>query len=1407
MSTTGLEIAIIGYALRLPGARTPQEYWRNSLNGTISIRHFSDDELRASGIADSDLSHPDYVRARGIVDGAAEFDSEFFNYSAAEAAEIDPQQRTFLEICHEALESTGYDPLQYAAPIGVFAGCGTNTYLLNNLLDGPVSDSTEFFRLVLGNDKDFLATRVAYKLKLSGPAVGVQTACSTSLAATHLACRSLLAGECGIALAGGVSIGVPQESGYWFSPGGKGSKDGLCRPFDSRADGIVASNGAAVVVLKRLEDALKDRDQIQSVILASAVNNDGANKVGYTAPSVDGQAAVIRDALHLAGVSADSIGYIEAHGTGTPLGDPIEAEALTKAFRATTDRNGFCVLGSAKANIGHTDAAAGSAGLIRASLAIKHGVVPPLANLSSPNSTIDFASSPFYLIDRPKSWGGEGQPRRAGVSSLGIGGTNVHVVLEQAPVHASHSEETSLLPHVLIWSARTHDGLRQMTENLATFLETTHETFADVAWTAQIGRRPYEHRCALVASNKAAALAAIEQQRFDSALCAEKHPAVQFHFGDVAEVSFAHFAELYVEESVLRSAYRECAAYSHGVLPEILDPNIIMASRKAYASDKVARIKVFAMQFALAKLWGYWGIAPSSVSGAGQGEFVAAVVAGMMPLSAAVEIVMIAQRAYATADDKARAVASTESILERSNLRDPEVPFFGDLTSDLSNRVISPLEVWRERGRRLIFGSAPDANIPRVAGNKVLLMDVHENLVLSEDSSYGVSQSTNLDRTGHSARECMLSAVSRLWLQGCAVDWTTVSQGPHQRVSLPGYPLNRRTCWIEPKQKTAALPRNSYPEWFYAPTWKRSRPLASPRSAGLWIIFADETGIGDELAEIGRLQGARVVTVRIGEGASSPECYFVRSSSEGDFDRFFSEHRVRADACIRVVYLWGFTQAVSRDSHNVADLEDRYFNNLIHLGRSLSKEGFAADVLIVCSGLAQVLGGDLIHPEKSLAIGIARVMSQENAAIRAKCVDIDFQGDAETAATVLAAECEYGFSDAVVAYRSRERWVESWERLEGSPHQQETLIRDGGVYLITGGLGFLGLRFAEHLSRRRGVRLALLSRSLPGAAKPLDPRHLAAIAALEKSGAETVVFTADVGNLDQLTASIHEIESRFGPINGVIHAAGAAGGRLISNSLREVSETVLRPKVVGTRNLDQALSHRDLDFLLLCSSLTSYLGGAGQSAYCAANSYLDAYARWLRARGKNAISVNWDSWREGGMAAEAKVASSLSEFKVQNLHLGLSTREGLKALDFVLSAGVANVAVSTLDLELRGRLFRKEHQRFLQGSSLEDSSAKVTYSSPKVVRQNRPSLSVAYRPARDTVERILVDIWEQVLGTHPVGVDDDFFELGAHSLLAVQALSRLRSETGVNVPVELIFERSTVALLAEVVRDVSPANS
>ncbi|MFD4828521.1 SDR family NAD(P)-dependent oxidoreductase [Streptomyces uncialis] len=800
---TGLEIAVIGLSCRFPGAPDAAAFWRNLSSGTESITVFTPQELAAAGVPQEQIDDPDYVPAQGVLEDAELFDAEFFGFNPKEAGLLDPQHRVLLECAWAALEDAGYDPKSVPGPVGVYAGSYYGSYLARLAADADPTDAAEEFARNLANEKDYLATRIAYKFGLTGPALTVQTACSTSLVAVHLACQSLLSGDCDTALAGGATVRA-RQAGYVFQPGGIFSSDGHCRPFDAAAEGTVASNGAGVVVLKRLEDALADGDPIRAVIRGSAVGNDGAERVGFTAPGAAGQARIIAAALETAGTDPATVGYVETHGSGTPVGDPIEIEALVRVFRRGGAARGGCAIGAVKGNIGHTHVASGIAGLIKTVLALEHRQIPPSLHFDKPNPDIDFDATPFYVNTRLAPWRDDHGPRRAGVSSFGMGGTGAHVVLEEASSYTAGGVSPAGTaagpgpggaqaadggrPQLLVLSARTPVALDEATDRLADRLETaTDLPLPAVAHTLQSGRRAFPHRRFLVAGSlpeAAAALRAHDPRSLRGGHHEGPAPSVAFLLPGLGEQRPGMGRELYDQEPVFRAAVDRCAEILRPHLGLDLRTLIHPAPEPATAVDGrpdlrrllgrgatgggtprteldrtlYAQPAVFVLEYALGLLWQSWGVRPDALIGYSIGEYAAACLAGVLSL-----------------DDALLLVASRARLIE-------ELPGGAMLAVPLSERRVRSL-----LGEGLSLAAVNGAELCVVAGETERIDALAERLAGEDVAVRGL-------RTSHAFHSHMMQpAVER---------FTELVAGIRLAPPRIPYVSNVTGDWITPDQAT-----------------------------------------------------------------------------------------------------------------------------------------------------------------------------------------------------------------------------------------------------------------------------------------------------------------------------------------------------------------------------------------------------------------------------------------------------------------------------------------------------------------------------------------------------------------------------------------------------------------------------
>jgi acyl transferase domain-containing protein len=866
----GEDIAIIGMACRFPGADSLNAFWQNLKNGVESITAFSEQDLDAAGVDKELRNRQNYVKAGGVIEGIELFDANFFDYTPKEASMIDPQQRLFLEQAWMALEDAGYDPERYPAPIGVFAGTGMNTYLYRNLMSqgGLLQEGGGYFAMV-ASDKDFLSTRVSYKCNLTGPSITVQTACSTSLVAVHMACQSIRSGECDMALAGGVSVRIPQKSGYLYQEGIILSPDGHCRAFDAKAGGTVIGNGAGVVVLKMLTDALADGDRIYAVIRGSAINNDGSLKAGYTAPSIDKQASVIAEALAVTQIEPESISYIEAHGTGTIIGDPIEMKALTKAYGDNSKERYSCAIGSVKTNIGHLDAAAGIAGLIKTALCLKNKQIPPSLNYENPNPEIDFEHSPFFVNTKLTDWNVNGKPRRAGLSSFGIGGTNVHAILEEAPI--SQGAESKRQWQLMVLSARNKKGLDDQATNLKTHLENNPNlNLADAAYTLQVGRKVFSHRLFFVCRDNQDGINILnETVKTDKIFVKQeegRERPVAFIFTGATGSRETGGSKLYQTEPGFRESADRCADCLHEIihmdLRHFMYPDLYPNEAGSITvTPEMKQAALFVNECALAELWIDWGIKPQVLYGLDWlGECLAAYVGGVISLEDALKAVIVGK------------FAAVDGI----KLNAPQIQIVSGINKAwLSENEATDLSYWdRSRDNEAsegLSGLTPD--------NRFVLLQIGERQKFNSDNDVAKTDQplySSFDGSGSSidasdiSRESflLLKTLGQLWLEGVQIDWKSFHKREiRQRISLPAYPFQRERYWIEPlvpmaTKETAASPGDTVNEqtsMTYHQRQDLSTEYVAPRSeterklVAIWedMIGTKPIGIEDDFFELG----------------------------------------------------------------------------------------------------------------------------------------------------------------------------------------------------------------------------------------------------------------------------------------------------------------------------------------------------------------------------------------------------------------------------------------------------------------------------------------------------------------------------------------------------------------------------
>ena len=802
------DIAIIGIGLRFPGASTLEEFWRVLDEGRETIRFFSAEESLAEGVDPELVKNPHHVRAAPLLDAPDAFDADFFRYNAKEARLIDPQQRIFLEVCWEAFENAGYDPLTFPGKIGLFASAGMNTYLPNNLWANQAFlqsenggrmltvDSMSGFNVMITNDKDYLPMRVSYKLNLRGPSVNVQSACSSTLLTLHEACKSIRMGDCSMALAGGVSIKLPQHAGHLYSPGMLNSPDGHCRAYDEKAEGTIFGNGAGVVLLKPLAEAQAAGDRIYAVVKATASNNDGAGKVGFTAPSSSGQEDVCAEALARAGVTAESVTFMEGHGTGTALGDPIEVNALSGAFRRHTSKTSYCALGSVKTNVGHLQIASGIAGLIKTTLALHHRRIPGTLHFEKPNPRIDFSSTPFFVNPKSMDWVSTLSPRRAGVNSLGIGGTNVHAILEEAPVSVRVPVSARAGGWVLPLSTRHPVALRELAQRYADVMDRpVGPDMEEFTYTAQVGRAGLPQRAAFVANSRADLAQQLRRFAEGAPEPAERidfdQSGLAFSFsGDSAGV-YALACCLWRDEPFFRLAWERVLTTLTEVTQTVVPRSLVdgvwpagipLANEQNCFSNPV----LFTFEYALAELLASYGIDAAAAGGTGVGEFVVACRGGVFSLEDALRLLVIAERSVSSVANKSTAEAALKSVLDQVVFSRPDRRMVSGLRGKWLEVEWAEAAHWLELLRQ--------GTVASKAVNRVFAIEGHKIVI-----ELGTCAATPLadGTTRYLVAADFPQLLATLFALGYPVQWSAGRQArPGRRVELPTYPWQHQSYWI-----------------------------------------------------------------------------------------------------------------------------------------------------------------------------------------------------------------------------------------------------------------------------------------------------------------------------------------------------------------------------------------------------------------------------------------------------------------------------------------------------------------------------------------------------------------------------------------------------------------------------------
>ncbi|MCI2419787.1 SDR family NAD(P)-dependent oxidoreductase [Saccharopolyspora sp. K220] len=1403
-------IAVTGLACRFPGAPDAASFWDMLVAGRDGLTRFTQEELAARGVPRRLRTNRDYVPVGGLISGQDLFDPEPFGLTDAEAALLDPQQRLFLEVAWQALEQAGHGCGLGAGSVGVFAGAAHSSYLTSNLSDrwsptGGGADPVGSLQTAMATHADYLPLQVAYRLNLTGPAIAVNSTCSTSLVAVHTAAQSLLNEECDTALAGGVSLIVPQGHGYLHVADGIYSVDGRVRPFSSDGSGIVYSQGVGAVVLRRLEDALADGDPVLAVLRGSAVNNDGADKAGFTAPSLRGQARVIAEAQAVAGIDPRQVGYVEAHGTATRLGDPVETAALRRIFGEAGPA--WCGLGSVKGNIGHANTAAGIAAFIKTTLGVQHRLLPASPHAEPINDLLELDGSPFEVVTGTKPWEG---PGFAGVSSFGIGGTNCHAVLGPAPDRPAPGMDRR--PQILTVSAHSRAAVEHTAAGIAA---AESVDAADLAHTLQSGRPALPHRIATAARDGDIATAL----RGETAVRAlPARPRVVFAFPGAGSQYPGMGSRLYAEEPVFRNAVDECAELLHPLLGTDIREAVVGEAAQQRVRDAAFGLPaLFAVSLATARLLDSWGVRPEVVLGHSLGEYTAAVVAGGLTVREAARLVAVrcigASRAAgggsmlavqlgeaavvgllakhpqvdlaavnapdscvvsgprAAIDELAAHLTDQGSGATQlrvdaalhSRLVEPAMPALRTAASGLRSRPLAVPMV------TTVTGAYADAELGtadhwvRQLRTTVRFSEALQTAVESDAPAIvlqvgpGSALAGLARRNGLSALHTALTtftadepdeavavrdAVGKLWAHGLDVDFAAQHTEQRRRIAAPGYAFQRRRLWTDPpEQRQRQAAEIDATEPLQIPRWQQLLPLDQSIPLSGRWML-----VGD--ADDGLFASARQEMETLGASCVS-----------------FDELRNAVDVPFAGVVVLTADEDAEAGVLRHAELA----NALAGL------ESLPPLLLQVTRGAEQIDGRDLAHPAQAALRVLPRVLGQELRGLRWRTVDLPHGCD-ETAAVVAELAdlvATPGSSGDEVAVRGESRWLRTVVPWQPSPGG--TPAPADGIALITGGLGDVGLTMAEHLAGA-GYRVVITSRT--GLVAHPEPRSVAgqrlkAVRRLTDAGAEVEVRALDAADEPGTAALLKELAQR-GRLEIVIHAAGvvaSTGATPLRETTAEHVSAHVTAKATGALALRAAIDLLPADrrprAVVLMSSVTTLVGGIGMGPYAAANGFLDGLAMAAGGGPTRWVSAVWDGWRVGPLGAERTVA----------LDHALDADTGMAALDRIL-AGATPPVVAIAATGLADRMAR---------------SATIT----------EPTAAAPGQLA-DPVEREIAALWSELFGSPVTSAEADFFLLGGHSLLATRMLAAMRERFGVELRLRDLLAQPTVAALATYISTGEP---
>ncbi len=1495
-------IAIVGMACRFPGgADSPEAFFRMLEAGLDAVTQVPEDRWQLDPTKDADAS----PERRAIRWGAFlrepvdRFDARFFGISPREAAHLDPQQRLLLEVGWEALENAGQDPARLVgSPTGVFVGLSTDDYADLCRLEGP---GHEDIYSATGNGHCFAPGRLSYVFGFQGPSIAIDTACSSSLVAVHLACQSLRSGEATLALAGGVNLMLSPDTTRLIATTQGLSPDGRCKAFDASANGFVRSEGCGIVVLKLLSDAQRDGDRIFALIRGAAVTQDGRS-TGLTTPNVLAQQAMLRQALASARVNADDIRYVETHGTGTSLGDPIELEALRTVLGKTRADGTTCVLGAVKTNIGHLEAAAGIAGLIKTVMVLNREVIPRNLHFRALNPRISLEDTPFVIPTENLPWARGDEPRLAGVSSFGMSGTNAHVILEEAPRDKADSAvEAAASSYLLPVSARSPEALQTLTRAYADMLaEANGARLSDIVATASLRRGHHDHRLAITGRTHEEMVEALAVLGRNGAAgnvaqgraMASIRPKIVFVFPGQGSQWLGMGRQLYAAEPVFRATLEACeeAIGQQGGF-SLVDEINATEGRSRLGDINVVQPVLFAIEVALATLWRSWGVEPDAVIGHSMGEIAAARVAGILSLEDAVKVICRRSRllrrvsgkgamalvelgrrateeALAGYEDRLSVAVSNGpqstvisgdpaaldevlAVLERREVfcrrvkvdvasHSPQMdPLQGELHAMLRNirprlarlamrstvtaETVGGVELdaayWVKNLREpVLFLDATQRLIDEghtvfleMSPHPVLVPSIEENL--QEKGKHGAAIASLRRNTDE--RRSMLEAAGALYTRGHALDWKRIYPAGSRSVRLPAYPWQRERHWLSgvvlaersspqlatpsPTTSIERRPDETHDRWLWELQWRpreRGAPAISA-SKGAWLVLCDRGGVGEAVALRLRASGATCVRAVLGEAfrAVEPDLWEIDPADPESYRSLLRDAFRDRAPCSGVVHLFGIDASSSpkMTAESLAQAQILGSESALLLAQTVLRANFddAPPLWLVTRG-AVIVGGDMKSSIAHAPLwGLGRALQSEHPELACRIVDLDL---GHASAEALCAELLGAEREDQIALRTRGRSVARLApRTADTARAAPARLRADASYLVTGGLGGLGLALAGWMVERGARHVVLVGRSAPSAAAR------EAMSRMEESGARIVVVMADAGRKADVDALLGRIAASLPPLRGLVHAAGVLQDRTVLELSIEAMRNVATPKVQGAWNLHEGTRGLGLDFFVLYASAASILGSPGQSNYSAANAFLDALAHERRARGLPALAVDWGPFSQIGLAtAQSNRGERLAAMGFRNI----TPDEGHEVLGALLVGSAAQVAVIPMDVR---RAVASMHQ-LSSAPCFEELRRTATLELPEnaPAKRSRDALSSAPPGERRALlERLIRESVAHVMRLDPEQIDrsEPFYGYGFDSLMGLELRNRLQSAFDLKLSMADIVTHARVDTLAELVAE------